>query len=405
MSNRTITELIHLLTWDRRIVKIPREIECDFRHCMLRIPTIADHNIARHIKEEVYDEAIAGGAPTEEQLMREVVAAGMWSTDKEDLIESIEDRVNQLESRLLKEKGVVRRQKTEKEIKEIRREAMRLQNERAAMLVNSADYMAHEQMVFFLLSRLTFDMNGRYIWDDVDHFHEWHKDHHEAGLYLAKHLTNDVMVDIRDIRRVARSGEWRLLWTTNSDNVQALFTPNVRDLSMSQKMLIYWSRIYDSAFESTERPSEDIIEDDEKFDIWFQNRLEEREEKKLNKGRTSKLGQRTAVGDHHERGVMIDGYYNDDCTCGAIEFKGRGLGESKRHDNSCTYGVFVHYSDEEKRSMAEQVYGKNNSKIRKYVNDEQERVADRGLVEEHKLRTKQNRILLGSDQKVHARKR
>lgn len=404
MSDKTISELIHIITWDRRIVKIPDEINSTFHHCMLKIPTIEDHNMAYFIKSEVYDQAIAGGAPTEKQLMVEVVSADMWSVENEKFIEDAEDQVNQLESRLLKERNVVQRKRIKREIEEIRGRYIHLQNERSAMVVNSAEYMAHERMILFLISRITLNMGGECIWSNVDEFYDWYRSHKEAGIFLAKHIVNETIMDIKTIRRVARSGEWRLLWSAHSNNIQALFTPNIRELNINQKMLVYWSRVYDNAFESTERPDEETINDDDKFDVWFQNKLEEREERKLNNGQLSKKGKRSH-GDHHERGVVIDGYYSDDCTCGAIEHKGRGLGETHRHANNCPYGVFVKYTEKDKMEISDQIYGKNKSQIRNQVNKEQEYVADHGTIEEQKLRNKKSRMILGSDQKVHARKR
>lgn len=405
MSQKTITDLIHLITWDRRIVTIPDDIKSPSRHFMLLIPSVYDHNMANHIKESVYAEAIKGGAPTEEELLELAISAGMWLEENEEFIESVADRVNQLESRLLKERAIVRRKKTKKEIEEIRLKSIKLQQEKASLSTNSADYMAHEQMVFFLVSQLVYDMDGERVWDDLNDFTDWRRNYPDAAIYLAHQLTQDDMIDISEIRRVARSGEWRLLWTTNEDNVQALFTQDIRSLNMSQKMLIYWSRIYDNAFDSTERPDEDVLENDEKFDAWFQNRLEEREEKKLNKGRLAQYGNRNAVADHHEQGVVIDGYYSDDCTCGALERKGRGLGETHAHASDCSYGYFINYTAEEKEQRADQIYGRNNKKIRTHVNREQEYVADQGAIEEQHLRNKKSRMLLGSDQKVHARKR
>lgn len=405
MSEKTITELIHLITWDRRIVKIPGEIDSPFRHFVLLIPTTYDHNMASHIKDSVYEDAIAGGAPTEEELLESVKAAGMWSDENDEIIATAADRINQLESRLLKERAVVRRKKTMKEIEEVRTQVVRLEAERAALCMVSADYMAHEQTVFFLVSRLVCDIDGQRIWNDEEDFAEWRREYPEAAIFFAQQLTQDGGFSVKDIRRVARSAEWRLVWTTNSDNVQALFSQNIRSLSMNQKLLIYWSRIYDNAFESTERPDEETLENDDLFDAWFQNKIEEREEKKLNRGALAQYGKRNTVNDHHERGVVIDGYYSEDCTCGAIEHKGKGLGESRRHSNDCSYGIFVNYTEEEKEEIANQVYGRNTKKIRSHLNNEQEYVADHGMVEEHKLRQKKSRMLLGSDQKVHARKR
>jgi len=51
-----------------------------------------------------------------------------------------------------------------------------------------------------------------------------------------------------------------------------------------QYSLVFWSKLYDFAFESMDRPSHEIIADDEKFDHWYKTECERLEgELKKNK--------------------------------------------------------------------------------------------------------------------------
>lgn len=405
MSDKTITDLIYLITWDRRIVTLPDDIDSTFRHCMLMIPSVNDHNMANHTKQVVYDQAIKAGVSSEADLLDLAISAGMWSEEKNQEIDSVSDRINKLESRLLKEKTPVRRKKTIKEISDVKSRVIELENEKASICVVSADYMSHEQMVYYMVSRLVHDIDGNRMWTHEDSFDAWRRSYSSAAVYLAHSITREDMLPIENIRRVARSPEWRLLWVSSKDNIQSLFTQDIRSLNMNQKMLLYWSRVYDNAFESGERPDQDILDHDDKFDAWFQAKIEDREERKLNNGKRASLGEKSVVDHHHERGVILDGYYSEDCVCGAIDMKGGGLGESYRHSQSCSYGVFINYSEKEKEEIADQVYSRNSKSIRSHVNFEQEYVADVGAIQEQHLRNRRGRMILGSDTKASARKR
>jgi hypothetical protein len=80
-------------------------------------------------------------------------------------------------------------------------------------------------------------------------------------------------------REIARSEPWRSVWSLKDDNVVKLFSNTDRELSVDQKNLLVWSRMYDNIQESMECPSDKVIEDDDALDGWFieQRRKNERE--------------------------------------------------------------------------------------------------------------------------------
>lgn len=72
------------------------------------------------------------------------------------------------------------------------------------------------------------------------------------------------------IRELARSDPWRLYWILSKNNGTPLFSHSSVEMTDYQYQLVLWSKIYDMAFESNNRPGDDVIEDDEKFDSWNQ---------------------------------------------------------------------------------------------------------------------------------------
>jgi hypothetical protein len=85
-------------------------------------------------------------------------------------------------------------------------------------------------------------------------------------------------------RELARSEPWKSLWTMKelSTNLFAEFT-NPRDMSVDQKNLVIWSRIYDNVQESMECPPSEVIKDDIVLDGWFIVQRRERDKQAVDK--------------------------------------------------------------------------------------------------------------------------
>jgi hypothetical protein len=92
---------------------------------------------------------------------------------------------------------------------------------------------------------------------------------------------------------------------------------------------------------------------------------------------------------------VVDGTYNETCTCGAINTKAKGLGESKRHADDCPWGTWVQFSDVEKQVVAEDIYNRNSKAVRGVINKEQSRISKDGIIEEQRLRDEKTRQILG----------
>lgn len=80
-----------------------------------------------------------------------------------------------------------------------------------------------------------------------------------------------------ELRLVARTDPWRSLWNSKSDCF--------RIYGDEQKMLSLFSKMYDSVYDSSERPVEAVIQDDDMLDGWFltMKRKNEQERKETTK--------------------------------------------------------------------------------------------------------------------------
>ena len=88
----------------------------------------------------------------------------------------------------------------------------------------------------------------------------------------AKHGVDDSVV-----RDLARNEPWRLYWACKKTDTP-LFSLPVVNMSVEQRLLVFWSNIYDSVYESSDCPPDNVIKDDDILDGWFLIQKKKRED-------------------------------------------------------------------------------------------------------------------------------
>lgn len=392
----SVTELIHKVLWDRRYVFIPSYIECNESIIIIRDPTLSERNRYLFLKEQKLRESLEAFVPNEAQVFENAIQNGYWTPEDKRIISETSAHVQFLQSELKKhQKFIAQRKSFEKQIKEAKKKYQTTASKETELKMKSAEYLAHEFATFDLLRQLVLKLDGTLLWNTEEDFLRTKQQHPDYVMYLASCMTSEGDWEMSALRTIAKSGEWRLTWVLNRENLSSIFGKSVGELNSNQKLLIYWSRIYDIAYEDTEKPDQDIIDDDEKFDEWLANRdLKKQESTSLN-DKTKKTP------NHHENINVISGYYVETCTCGANNNRTLGLGESTRHTNDCPWGTWKSYTKEEKESIANQVYGRNNKMTRDIINKEQDLIEKKGIIDEKDLRDKKSRQFLGSKVEVH----
>lgn len=386
-------ELIDEIIWDRRYVVPPDNLDSPYETLLVKDPTIKDRNLYAFQKKRAFEKAIQEGVPTEEELLLSAKESDYWTQEDELIYKNADEDIQFLKSEKKRQKIKSRIRRYEEQIQAAEEKRKEVTAKRLELLTNSAEYYAHQASIYYLLKNSILDEDGDLLWPDEEAFLFDQDNYPILVVFLAKQILNGGIKDTAEYRKVARSPEWRIIWVSAKENLQSIFNRPISDLSMRQTLLIYWSRVYDSVYEDPDRPSQEIIDDDDRLDDWLANRDDRKSEEK--KKSSKKLNHGKDIGDHQERIQVFDGEYIETCTCGALKERGIGLGESRRHDNSCPYGTWRSYSPEEKRELAERFYGRNNPKIRQTLNKEMEKVADRGITEEHKLRDQKTRLTYG----------
>lgn len=364
--------------WDRRYLLIPDEIDGpdDIRHVIVRDATIQDRNYYIHKRESELVAARRASVPSEAEIFKNAERAEYWTEEDKVILEKSDEHLKFLRSELARQKHLARKKSLEHQIKQAKKAYEDTFRKSENLKTQTAEYHAHEIAALELLQRVVLKFDETPLWPTEQEFLRCRERFFPFVIFLAHNCLSEQVWETSEIREVARSGDWRLIWTLSKERLDALFSKPISDLSMNQKLLIYWSRVYDSVYEDPKRPDPDIIEDDEKLDEWLANRdLEKSEDTKMDK-----------VSGHQEQMKILDGYYVETCTCGVGTAKPKGLGEKPRHAGDCLFGQWKAYTPTEKEAMARQVYGRNSKRVREIMDREQESVHGVGTVEEHHLR-------------------
>ena len=94
-------------------------------------------------------------------------------------------------------------------------------------------------------------------------------------------------IDIPTFRRIARSDIWKTYWSSNKD---FLFDKAAAEWTDEQRTLVVFSKMYDSAYESTEPPPDPVFDDDDMFDGWLLLQNENAKKEKNKKTEDKALG-------------------------------------------------------------------------------------------------------------------
>lgn len=394
-------EHINRLLWNRRLVMFPKDLEVPegLEYVILKDLTLEDRNYYLFIRDLEEHKARQAGVPTEGELMEKARVGGYWGKEEDDIDARADDHIAFLESEFeAKAKFRSRQNIIKLQIADAHAKKEWIESKRQKFKQNSAEYLAHEIACFKLLRRVTLQPDDTLLIPDDNTFLKLKEDHLIFLYYLIQEMMGEGAVETVILREVARSTEWRLIWTLSRENLPAIFDRSVGDFTVNHRMLIYWSRVYDSAFECQEPPEDDTVQDNDLFDEWLSERDLER------RGRGS--GDVNSSTSHHqEQGRVLDGEYIEKCVCGKKrQNTGKGHGEKLPHADNCQFGVWRSFSAAEKEDRARKVYGRNSNTIRKTLDIEQDKVLQKGSVEEQDLRGKATRTLLGMPTKVIKKK-
>ena len=342
---------------------------------VIKSPSLKDRCFVEFIHKKALQEAADSNILTEFELRSRLKAKGIWDENKEEYIETALDRIKELENVLKDCKKGERRYRVTagliKNQKKILEAELRRKSELFYVTAEQyADYIKNRAVVYCC----AYNEFEEKFWSTWEEFQK-EKDVVLIG-NIAEELNKIDSCDHAEIRRIARSPDWRYMWTAAKGNIQALFGVHVGEFDIDQRNLTYWSQVYDSVYDAYERPEDEIINDDEALDKWFEEQSRKSRKERLEKsGKSGKLKVSSNVRRHGEVFIITNPEMNPDTP----------------------------YRKAPDVPTNEDVENLNSNFVREFKRNEQQQIKEKKMISEKDLRSRNNRIarkVIGSNDAV-----
>jgi len=255
-------------------------------------PTRLDQYEACEVYVEVYEES-QYSSYSEDELMAFLLERGLWDEKREKLIEGIPKDIEKLKVGLfqmsLKESE---REKVRKSLGAARKKLGELSLQRHAYDHLSCSGAAQIAKSRYLIGKSLFTSSGVPFFPGDDFWDQPSTLLDNVMTWLAANRLDD-----GEIRELARNDPWRSIWLAQKVE-GSLFGVAAVDHTDEQRALLTWSTIYENAYQHSDCPSDQVIDDDDMFDGWMIVQRRKREEEQKNTTADSMLNRK--IGDSQE---------------------------------------------------------------------------------------------------------
>ena len=221
--------------------------------------------------------AISEGLQTEEEALVTLTSLDLWNSQKESEIVGLQKDIHNIRRGLLD--FLFDTSKLERARSLLRRAEQALIDRLSIkhnLLENTAEVHATICQQRNIIGCITETENGTKFWPTKKDFDEF--DDVGVIIQLSELFFRKSRIPTELIRELSRSQQWRMYWEISKETGDLFENPIIL-WSVNQRELTYWSTIYDSVYNSYERPSKDIITDDDLLDSWFIRQGEKIEDK------------------------------------------------------------------------------------------------------------------------------
>lgn len=243
------------------------KIEIEGVELSILIPNIEDEYFINKVYYDAYNESRADGIKTQEEMVEWMRENEFWSDKDDERTTGLEKDIERLKVEIFNNRN------NEKLVGHIRNGIRQGENQLIDMISkknqffeNTCEGMASMEKSLEFIRRCTLRDGKSFDFLEIDPMRVLSSYH---GILLTDNQS----------REIAKTEPWRSLWVLNEVSPTDIFFKNGRELSIDQKNLIVWSRMYDNVQESLDCPADDVIQDDDMLDGWFiiQKRKREKE--------------------------------------------------------------------------------------------------------------------------------
>lgn len=265
LSYEEISNLINEILLAKKIISI------DGDKSVLVQPTGMQKIQANFIENTCIQDYLKQGFFSEEDVPQDIINT-FFSVDDEEQLQTLLKKVDNYKAVLSKRiPGTELYKKEESRLAEVEQKIITLRLKKETAKQFSAEYQAREDKSFYLLTECVQTLSGEKRWKNVDQLLNNNSD------YVYRYIVNFFNFyhgpDVKMLRYIARSNQWRALFLSSRRLGTILFDRPAVDFSIPQIHLTSWSFYYDNIYELPlhERPEDEVIENDQKLDLFLDN--------------------------------------------------------------------------------------------------------------------------------------
>lgn len=353
MSPEEIEQAISKIAWGARYIEA-KDYYGRKRFLIVKSLTVRQRNFIDFVYDSSLTEAREAGVMSKFDLYKKYKDVGAWTQEDDIAIERFQEQMDKLKEIHDASEPKVQK-KFAAQISRLNEKQKELKSKRAELMYYSVESYAEEQKTLAMIFCATHDEEENRHWPTWGEFLSEIDNVLLNGIFAQLNGGFSVHT-LGDIRAIARSGSWRFRWN-GAKSTGDLFGKSICEFDTEQQSLLYWSQVYDSVYESMDCPSDDIVEDDELLDKWFDDQGRKRKKKQV----------------------------EDSGDIGKVKMsnKMRGHGE-----------VFIVANPNINPSAPEmeEISGLNSELVRKFKQSEEKRIKEHGTLQETELRKRGDRF-------------
>lgn len=237
----------------------------------LGTPSPIDKLIANDVYDEAIGEASLHELYTEEESIELLKKRGLWTDKNEEDLKTAIKNLDNLKVGLFKSIRRQEREAAREGILRTKQLILELSGKKFKLASNTIEWYASIAKSKYLVGKALLRIDGTPVWQNDDFWRDTSSLLEEAFKQFVINRINE-----QQIRDLARNDPWRSIWSCK-DVEKSIFGIPASQLSEDQKAIIAWSRLYDSCYEDQERPSDEVINEDDMFDGWLISKRRDRE--------------------------------------------------------------------------------------------------------------------------------
>lgn len=239
------------------------------------INTVDDKHRASIFYKQLLDDLKYESIMSWEEAQRVSARLGLWTSENEAGLESLNNMLEDLKLQLYLSHYLADRVESfKKQIEKVKHGIDKSTNNKYSLYHATKEYYASTMKKQYLIALSIRDEDDQPIYT---HKNFWVSDPTILNIFFNKSMAS---YSAEQFREVARTDPWRSMWSGSKGHVYG--TPSSQ-WTEEQRILVAYSKMYDSVHESMDSPPDEVIEDDDMLDGWFIKQRKDREKSKREK--------------------------------------------------------------------------------------------------------------------------